>query len=88
MEQGSKQDSDGIFHGSKLLDKEGKSIRRNRKRMFIEWGETGIFESTEQHVVIRQGQSETMVGYQNLNWKQQKDKYKMNPRVSFVESKM
>ena len=50
MEQGSKQDSDGIFHGSKLLDKEGKSIRRNRKRMFIEWGETGIFESTEQRV--------------------------------------
>ena len=50
MEQVSKQDSDGIFHGSKLLDKEGKSIRRNRKRMFIEWGETGIFESTEQHV--------------------------------------
>ena len=38
--------------------------------------------------VIRQGQSETMVGYQNLNWKQQKDKYKMNPRVNFVESKM
>ena len=38
--------------------------------------------------VIRQGQSETMVGYQNLKWKQQKDKYKMNPRVNFVENKM
>ena len=50
MEQGSKQDSDGMFHGSNPLDKEGKSIRRNRKRMFIEWGETGIFESTEQRV--------------------------------------
>lgn len=39
-----------MFHGSNPLDKEGKSIRRNRKRMFIEWGETGIFESKEQRV--------------------------------------
>ena len=87
MEQGSKQDSDGMFHGSKPLDKGGKSIRRNRKRMFIEWGETGIFESTEQRV-CDQARPIRNNGYQNLNWKQQKDKYKMNPRVNFVESKM
>ena len=35
---------------SKSFDEEGKPIRGYRKRMFREWKERGMFESTEQRV--------------------------------------
>ena len=38
------------FYRSKTFDEEGKPIRGHRKRMFIEWRERGMFESTEQRV--------------------------------------
>ena len=38
------------FYISKLFDEEGKAIRGYRKRMFREWREKGMFESTEQCV--------------------------------------
>ena len=38
------------FYRSKLFDKEGKPIRGYRKRMFREWRERRMFESTEQRV--------------------------------------
>ena len=39
-----------FFYRSKALDEEGKPIRGYRKRMFREWRERGMFESTEQRV--------------------------------------
>ena len=38
------------FDISKLLDEEGKPVRGYRKRMFREWIEWGMNESTEQRV--------------------------------------
>ena len=38
------------FYRSKPFDKERKSLRGYRKRMFREWRERGMFESTEQRV--------------------------------------
>ena len=38
------------FYRKKPFDEEGKPIRGYRKRMFREWRERGIFESTEQRV--------------------------------------
>ena len=38
------------FYRSKPFDEEGKTIRGYRKRMFREWRESGMFESTELHV--------------------------------------
>ena len=38
------------FYRSKLFDEEGKPVRRYRKRMFREWRDRGLFESTEQRV--------------------------------------
>ena len=38
------------FCRSKPFDKEEKPIRGYRKRMFREWRERGMFESTEQRV--------------------------------------
>ena len=38
------------FYRSKPFDDEGKPIRGYRKRMFREWRERGMLESTEQRV--------------------------------------
>ena len=38
------------FYRSKPFDEEGKPIRGHRKKMFREWKERGMFESTEQRV--------------------------------------
>ena len=38
------------FYRNKPFDEEGKPIRGYRKRMFTEWSEKGMFESTEQRV--------------------------------------
>ena len=38
------------FYRSKPFDEEGKPIREYRKRMFREWRERGMFESTRQRV--------------------------------------
>ena len=62
------------FYRSKPFDEEGKSVREYRQKMFIEWRDTGLFESTEQYVCDQQGQLGKMDGYHDLNWKQLKDK--------------
>ena len=61
------------FYRSKPFDKEGKPVIGYRQRMFREWRDRGLFESTEQHVT-KQGQLGKMDGYRNLNWKPLKDK--------------
>ena len=38
------------FYRSKPFDEEGKPIRGYRQRMFREWRDRGMFESTEQRV--------------------------------------
>ena len=38
------------FYRSKPFDKEGKPVRGYRQRMFREWRDRGLFESTEQRV--------------------------------------
>ena len=38
------------FYRSKPFDEEGKSVRGCRQRMFREWRDRGLFESTEQRV--------------------------------------
>ena len=38
------------FYRSKPFDEEGKPVRGYRQRMFREWRDRGLFESTEQHV--------------------------------------
>ena len=38
------------FYRSKLFDEEGKPVRGYRQRMFREWRDRGLFESTEQCV--------------------------------------
>ena len=38
------------FYRSKLFDEEGKPVRGYRQRMFREWRDRGLFESTEQRV--------------------------------------
>ena len=43
------------FYRSKPFDAEGKPIRRYRKRMFREWRERGMFESTEEQVCDQAG---------------------------------
>ena len=58
------------FYRSKPFDEEGKPFRGYRKRLFREWRERGMFESTEQRMCDQQGQLERMAGYQNLDWKQ------------------
>ena len=39
-----------MFYRSEPFDEEGKSIRGYRRRMFREWRERGLFESTKQRV--------------------------------------
>ena len=62
------------FYRNKPFDEEGKPVRGYRQRMFREWRGRGLFESTEQRVVTKQGQLGKVDGYHNLNWKQLKDK--------------
>ena len=38
------------FQISKLFDEEAKTVRGYRQRMFKEWKDRGLFESTEQRV--------------------------------------
>ena len=38
------------FYRSKPFDEEGKPVRRYRQRMFREWRDRGLFESTEERV--------------------------------------
>ena len=38
------------FYRSKPFDEEGKPVRGYRQRMFREWRDRGLFESTEQRV--------------------------------------
>ena len=38
------------FYRSKAFDEEGKPIKGYKKRMFSEWRERRMFESTEQRV--------------------------------------
>ena len=38
------------FYRSKPFDEEGKPVRVYRQRMFREWRDRGLFESTEQRV--------------------------------------
>ena len=38
------------FYRSKPFDEEEKSVRGYRQRMFREWRDRGLFESTERHV--------------------------------------
>ena len=45
----------------------------------------GLLEPTEQLYVTKQEQLGKMDGYHNLNWKQLKDKQKMNFRVNLVK---
>ena len=62
------------FFRSKPFDEEGKPIREYRQRMFREWSDRMLFESTEQHVCDQAKAIRKMGGYHNLNWKQLKDK--------------
>ena len=59
------------FYRSKPFDEEGKPVR---KRMFREWRDRGLFESTEQHVCDQARGIRKMDGCHDLNWKQLKDK--------------
>ena len=62
------------FYRSKPFDEEGKPVRGYRQRMFREWRDRGLFESTEQLYVTKQGQLGKMNGYHSLNWKPLKGK--------------
>ena len=41
------------FYRSKPFDEEGKPVRGYRQRMFREWRDRGLFESTEQRVCVQ-----------------------------------
>ena len=58
------------FYRSKLFDEERKPVRGYRQRMFREWRDRGLFESTEQHVYDQARAIRKMEGYHNLYWKQ------------------
>ena len=58
------------FYRSKPFDEERKPVRGYRQRMFREWRDRGLFESTEQHVYDQARAIRKMEGYHNVHWKQ------------------
>ena len=59
------------------------NLSENTDKECLESGEIKDCLNQQRNVyVTKQGQLEKMDGYNNLNWKQLKDKYKMNFRVN------
>ena len=73
------------FYKSKPFNEEGKPVRRYRQRMFREWRDRGLFEYTEERACSQARAIRKMNGYHNFNWKQLKDKQKMNFKVNLVK---
>ena len=73
------------LYRNKTFDEEGKPFRGYRQRMFREQRGRGLFESTEQRVYDQVRAIRKNVQLYNLNWKQLKDKQKMNFRLNLVK---
>ena len=88
MEQGSKQGVMECFYRSKLFDEKGKRIRGCKKKMFREWGERGMLESTEQRVCVQARAIRKNGWLSRLESEAIKRQVKDESRMNFVESKM
>ena len=76
------------FYRSKPFDEEGKPIRGYRNRMFREWRERGMFESTEQRVCDQARVIRKNDWLSELKLEAVKRQVEEESRMNFLESKM